>query len=87
MPQRPITQDRAHSPSIYSIIREVLHTLGDIDFQNELALDRVDTGVADEELKQNIKQHLGAAHQWRRQSYVDLLHELRMQRARLSCAA
>ena len=87
MPQRPITQDRLHSPSIYPIIREVLHTLGNIDFQNALALDRVDTGVADEELKQYIKKHLRAAHQRKRQPYMDLLHELRMQRAHPSCAA
>ena len=55
MPKGPIAQDRLHSSSIYSIIREVLHTIGNIDFQNEFDLDRVDKGVTDEELKQYIK--------------------------------
>jgi hypothetical protein len=77
MPKSPIAQDRQHSSSIYSIIREVLHTLGNIDFQNEFDLDRVDKGVPDEELKQDIKQHIRAAHQRKRQPYIDLLHELR----------
>jgi hypothetical protein len=52
MPKSPIAQDRQHSSSVYPIIREVLHTLGNIDFQNEFDLDRVDKGVPDEELKQ-----------------------------------
>ena len=51
----PIAQDRLHSSSIYSIIREVLHTIGNIDFQTEFDLDRVEQGVTDEELKQYIK--------------------------------
>jgi hypothetical protein len=87
MPKSPIAQGRQHSPSIYSIIREVLHTLGNIDFQNELELDRVDTGVPDDELKQYIKQHIRAAHLRKRQPYVDLLNELRMQRPHRSFAA
>ena len=62
MPKSPVAQGRQHSLSIYSIIREVLHTLGNIDFQNELELDRVDTGVPDEELKQYIKKYIRAAH-------------------------
>jgi hypothetical protein len=87
MPQSPVAQDRQHSPSIYSIIREVLHTIGNIDFQNQLELDRVEKGVPDEELKHYIKQHIRAAHQRKRQPYVDLLHELRRQRPHPSFAA
>ena len=52
----PIAQDRLHSSSIYSIIREILHTIGNIDFQTEFDLDRVEQGVTDEELKHYIKQ-------------------------------
>jgi hypothetical protein len=87
MPKHPIAQDPVHALSIYSIIREVLHTLGNIDFQNELDLDRVDKGVPDEELKQYIKQHIRAAHQRKRKLYVDLLNELRIQRPHQSFAA
>jgi hypothetical protein len=43
--------------------------------------------VPDEELKQYIKQHIRAAHQRKRQPYVDLLHELRRQRPHPSFAA
>jgi hypothetical protein len=82
-----IAQDRLHSSSVYSIIREVLHTIGNIDFQNEFDLDRVEQGVTDEELKRYIKQHIRAAHQRKRQPYVDLLNELQMQRPHQSFAA
>jgi hypothetical protein len=87
MPKRPVAQDRLRSSSIYSTIREVLHTIGNIDFQTEFDLERVDKGVPDEELKQYIKQHIRAAHQRKRQPYIDLLHELRMQRPPHSFAA
>ncbi|WP_162820878.1 hypothetical protein [Microvirga calopogonii] len=87
MPKHPIVQDCVHAPSIHSIIREVLHTLGNIDFKNEFGLDRVDKGVPDEALKRYIKQHIRAAHQRKRQPYVDLRHELRMQRTHPSFAA
>jgi hypothetical protein len=87
MLKRPVAQDRLRSSSIYSTIREVLHTIGNIDFQTEFDLERVDKGVPDEELKQYIKQHIRAAHQRKRQPYIDLLHELRMQRPPHSFAA
>jgi GrpB-like predicted nucleotidyltransferase (UPF0157 family) len=75
------------SASTYPTIREVLHTIGNIDFQTELELDKVEKGVSDEELKNYIKRALRAAHQRRRQPYVDLLNELQMQRHRQSFAA
>jgi hypothetical protein len=87
MLKRPVAQDCFRSSSTYSTIREVLHTIGNIDFQTEFDLDRVDKGVPDEELKQYIKQHIRAAHQRKRQPYIDLLHELRMQRPLHSFAA
>jgi hypothetical protein len=87
MPKSQAAQQRLHAPSIYSIIREVLHTIGNIDFQNELDLDRVEKGVTDEELKQYIKKEIRAAHQRKRQPYVELLNELRMQRPHYSFAA
>jgi hypothetical protein len=87
MLKSPTAQDRLHAPSIYSIIREVLHTIGNIDFQHEFELDRVEQGVTDEELKQYIKKEIRAAHQRKRQPHVDLLNELRMQRSHQSFAA
>jgi hypothetical protein len=87
MPKSPIARDRQHSSSTYSVIRVVLHTLDNTDFQNELELDRVKKGAIDEELKQYIKTHIRAAYQRERQPYVDLLNELRMQRPHQSFAA
>jgi hypothetical protein len=87
MLKRLVAQDRLRSSSIYSTIREVLHTLGNIDFQTEFDLDRVEQGVPDEELKHYIKQHIRAAHQRKRQPYVDLLKELQMQRTDQSLAS
>ena len=62
MPKHSIARDRLPAPSIYSIIREVLHIIGNSDFQNDLELDRVEKGVPDEELRQYIKKHIRAAH-------------------------
>ena len=87
MPKSQAAQLRLHAPSICSIIREVLHTIGNIDFQAELDLDRVEKGVTDGELKQYIKKEIRAAHQRKRQPYVELLNELRMQRPHYSFAA
>jgi len=67
-------------PSIDAVMREVLHTLGNIDFENELELDKVDRNVADEDLKRYIKEKIRAAHRERRQPYVDLLNGLRRRR-------
>ena len=62
MPKHSIAQDRLPAPSIHSIIREVFHTIGNVDFQNDLELDRLEKGVPDEELKQYIKKNIRAAH-------------------------
>jgi hypothetical protein len=62
MPKHSIARDRLPAPSIHSIIREVLHIIGNSDFQNDLELDRVEKGVPDEELRQYIKKHIRAAH-------------------------
>ena len=36
-------QDRAHSPTIDSMMREVLHTLRNIDFQHDAELERLES--------------------------------------------
>jgi hypothetical protein len=87
MPNRSIYQSRVYSPSLDVLMREVLHTLGNIDFQNELELDRVEKSVTDEELKQYIRDTIRAAYRQRRQPYVELLKSLRLQQHRQSLAA
>jgi hypothetical protein len=66
-----------YSPEIYSVIREVLHTIGDIDYQHEAEIHKAEKSSAGEEIKNYIKQKIRAAHQSKRQPYIDLLNTLR----------
>ena len=67
----------AYSPEIYLVIREVLHTIGDIDYQHEAEIHKADKNSSDEKIKNYIKQKIRAAHQRKRQPYIDLLNTLR----------
>jgi hypothetical protein len=87
MPIKPTQTYRMYSPSLDSMMREVLHTLGDIAFQNDVELEKVETTVQDEDLKSTIKEKIQAAHREKREPYVDLLERLRRQQYRQSCAA
>ena len=80
-------QDRAHSPSIDSMMGEVLHTLGNIDFQHDAELERLEISRTDEELKSYIKGTLLAKHRARREPYVELLAELRKHQHRPALVA
>ena len=74
----------ADSPSIDSMMREVLHMLGNIDFEYEVELDRIDKGPTDQDVKAYIKKKIIAAHHERREPYVELLAKLRQRQHRLS---
>jgi len=76
-----------YSPSLDAMIREVLHTLGDIDFAAEVELENVEVSARDLKLKKHIKGKIRAAHRERRQPYVDLVDTLRRQHHRQSFAA
>ena len=78
---------RMYSPSLDAMMREVLHTLGDIDFAAEVALENVEVSASDPKLREHIKSKIRAAHWERRQPYVDLLETLRRQQHRQSFAA
>ena len=80
-------QDRAHSPSIDSMMRDVLHTLKNIDFQHDAELERLEISRTDEELKSYIKGKLLAKHRARREPYVELLAELRKHQHRTALMA
>lgn len=75
------------SPSVASMMREVLHTLGNIDCQHQLELDRLETGNTDQSLKNDILSKLVLRHHERRKPYVELLTVLRQQQHRLALAA
>ncbi|WP_262273662.1 hypothetical protein [Microvirga yunnanensis] len=87
MPDRPYQNYRMYSASLDAMMREVLHTLGDIDFAVEVELENVEASARDPKLREHIKSKIKAAHGERRQPYVDLLETLRRQQHRQSFAA
>jgi hypothetical protein len=72
------------SPSIDAMMREVLHMLGNIDFEYEIEVDRLEKSATDRELKHFIQRRIRAAHHERREPYVELLTTLRQRQHRLS---
>ena len=78
---------RMYSSSLDVMMKEVVHTLGNIDFEHEIELEKVETSATAEDLKQYIREKLRAAHRERRQPYVDLLNRLWMQQRGQSFAA
>ncbi len=75
------------SPSIDSMMREVLHMLGNIDFEYEVEFDRIEKSTIDQDVKSYIKKKIIAAHHERREPYVELLTKLRQRQHRLSYQA
>jgi len=80
----PQQQVPVRTPSIDSMMREVLHRLGDIDVEYEIQLDELERSSADQELKAHIGRKIRAAHRERREPYVELLASLRRRQHRLS---
>jgi hypothetical protein len=78
MPDNASHTIRMYSPSL-DVMKEVVRTLGNIDFEHEIELDRVEKSTTADDLKQSIREKLRAAHRERRQPYVDLLNRLWMQ--------
>jgi hypothetical protein len=62
---------------LHDVVREALHRIGDIDYQHDAEIYKVDRFLFDEELKSFIKRKIQEIHQKRRQPYVDLLTTLR----------
>ena len=72
------------SPSIDAMMREVLHRLGNIDFEHEVEVDKLERSAADQEFKNRMRRRIRAAHHERREPYVELLTTLRQRQHRLS---
>ncbi len=87
MLNKPQQTYRMYSPSLNAMMREVLHTLGDIDFAAKVELESAEVSARDPKLKEHIKGKIRAAHREKRQPYVDLLETLRRQQHRQSLAA
>lgn len=86
-PKQDSRQYRTYSPAIDMMMREVLQTLGDIDFQHQVELEKLETTTTDQELKRHIVEKIKAAHRKRREPYVDILTTLRKKQHRLAFAA
>ncbi|WP_457091817.1 hypothetical protein [Microvirga sp. P5_D2] len=87
MPNKSHQTYRMYSPSLDAMMREVLHTLGDIDFAAKIELENVQTRALDPKLKEHLEGKIRVAHREKRQPYVDLLETLRRQQHRQSFAA
>lgn len=72
------------TPSIDSMMREVLHLLGNIDFEHEFQLQALENSNTDQELKSHLGRKIRAAHRERREPYLELLVTLRQRQQRLS---
>ena len=70
--------------SIDAMMREVLHMLGNIDFQYEVELEKAERHTACDAVKDHIKRKIRAAHFERREPYVELLATLRQRQHRLA---
>ena len=80
-------QSRMYSPSLDLMMKEVTRTLGHIDFEHQVELEKVERSASAKEIKQYIREKLRTAHRERRQPYVDLLNQLWMQQRGQSFAA
>jgi hypothetical protein len=83
----PVTQSQKTSATVPSMMRDVLHMLGDIDSQHELELERLEASNTDQNLKKDIRRKLVARYRERREPYVQLLTVLHQQQYRLALAA
>lgn len=82
MRHTPHQMDHLHSLNLTAMMREVAHTLGNIDFAAEVELENADARVLDPMLKEHIKGKIRAAHSEKRQPYLGLLETLRWQQHR-----
>jgi hypothetical protein len=83
----PVTRSPKTSATVPSMMRDVLHMLGDIDSQHALELERLEASNTDQNLKHDIRRKLVARYRERREPYVELLIVLRQQQHRLALAA
>jgi hypothetical protein len=82
MPEAYNNAYSSYPSGLYHVVREVLHRIGDIDYQHHLDLGKVDATSSDEALKNYIKDKVRRVHQKQRQPYVDLLSTLRLTQQR-----
>ena len=74
----------ADAPSIAAMMREVMHRLGNIDFDYEVELDKLENSATDQDFKRHLRRRINATHHEKREPYVELLTTLRQRQHRLS---
>ncbi len=94
MPGRRITASRRinqhhgrYSSTLESMMREVRHTLGNIDFQREAELEKLKASSADLRVEEHIEKRLLARYQEKREPYMQVLAGLRRRQQRQALAA
>ena len=80
-------QHSLYAPTLESMMREVLHTLGNIDFQHEAELEELEASPADHAVKKHVRERLLARYRERREPYVELLAGLRKHQHRQAFAS
>jgi hypothetical protein len=78
MPKASLNAYSPYSSELYHVIREALHRIGEIDYQHDTELNKLDAALTDETVKNYIKNKIRLVHQKERQPYVDLLASLRL---------
>jgi hypothetical protein len=86
MPDNASHNIRKYSPSLDVMIKEIVHTLGNIDFEHAIEVDKVERRGC-RRAQAHVREKLKAAHRERRQPYVDLLNRLWMQQRGQSFSA
>ncbi len=77
----------AQSLTVRALIRDVSQTLGNIDFEHNLAMRNLEASRTSDDQKRFIRGKLIAQHRERREPYVALLTEMRRQLQHLPHAA
>lgn len=80
-------QGRMDSPGLDPTMKEIERTLGAIDFEHAIELEKLDRSAVADDLKQHIRKTLRNSHRERRQPYVDVLNRFRMQQRGRSFAS
>jgi hypothetical protein len=69
-------QPSFYSPDLGPMMQDLLHTLANIDFEHDAAIEKLELSATDPALKRKIMAKLKAQHCERREPYVKLLAEL-----------
>jgi hypothetical protein len=71
-----------YSPQLQPRMQDVLRTLADIDFEHDVALDRLEESTHDPCVKGQLAERLKAHHRERREPYVRMLADLQAKATR-----